>query len=67
MATKSIHVIMAEASEEQIMRWWPLIRDDVWPSDMPVPMEAFSDVWNPIQRRVSAIENKPAKKKEADS
>ncbi len=60
--SKSIHDIMTEATDEQIVRWWPMIQNNVWPPDMPIPFEAFSDVWNPIQRRLLVIENQPKKK-----
>jgi hypothetical protein len=57
--SKCIRDIFGECTDEQAVRWLEDIREDRWPRDMPIPAEAFSDVWYQLQKRVIDIKPKP--------
>jgi hypothetical protein len=56
--SKSIYDIMKECTDEQAAAWFEEIKEDRWPKDMPIPMEAFHGIWHQIQKRVIAIKPK---------
>lgn len=59
----SIRQILDECSDEEAKSWWEDIQNSRWPATMPIPLEAHSDVWHQLQKRVISI--KPKDKKNA--
>ena len=47
---KTILQVIESASDEQIRSWFANLSAGIWPTDMPIPMEAFHAVYHKMQQ-----------------